>query len=182
MLICLTSVTFLEGQQEESGFWTAVVQFTENPVTSSHYTLTDAEGSCSSLAARDRHLPHLLFSQTLCPACPSLFHIIFIIFLALSSLVCSPCQWEISNLSQCCNMKCYDCIFFVFHFIIIHFVSLLARFSHVIFTLSFSLFLSHLYSSCPLFVFWALLSLWLAVMICHMAVWCALVFTNRRGG
>ncbi len=55
-------------------------------------------------------------------------------------------------------------------------------FSHVIFALSFSLFLSHLYSSCPLFMFWALLSLWLAVMICHMAVWCALVFTNRRGG
>lgn len=31
-------------------------------------------------------------------------------------------------------------------------------------------------------MFWALLSLWLAVMFCHMAVWCALVFTNRRGG
>ncbi len=138
MLICLTSVTFLEGQQEESGFWTAAVQFTENPVTSSHYTLTDADGSCSSLAARDRHLPHLLFSQTHCPACTSLFHIIFIIFLAWSSSV--RANKKNPTCPSAVIWKCYGCIFFVFHFIIIHFMSLL--YSHM----SSSLSLSHSFS------------------------------------
>lgn len=56
-----------------------------------------------------RHLLHLLFTQTLYPACPALFHIIWSAF--VYSIV------PIRNI----QLKFYDYIFFVFHFLSLFF-------------------------------------------------------------